>query len=493
MENQSEAYPSAGSREILTVHGTGDSLPGLVARKWWEKDSEFARKLTDVVEDETLRIRPFVWSGANSQTAREKAASELSTALESHDGDLQMIAHSHGGHICLRALSLLSNDKIRNTTLILVGSPFLVQAFSSRMWLNVFISTLSIIFVVLFSWSLFLLDVYDLKVYLLIHFASIILSSFLLSYFSIRANITNTFLIISMTVLIVSLSNFSVLSSVQATAEYKLSAGIFSLSCITFIHLGQVFERMSYDAAIRRVLLDRRIKVYDISHPKDEVLELFENRNRIDVDILTSRFCSKVFRSLLIYAHFAAYTVIGLAVLVDIFGSTNFSDFSQKDIVHLSDVSINFVASFIVTYAAVEIFARYFSEKNASLLTNLANTFLRGTLASSMLGSDSFSATDYDPTRRFQARSNIPIPETVADEMSEGARAEAEETVLKLLDYNVLRPAGVFGTFEELEGAFSWKSLLHCRYFDTDFVVDTICAKISGPLKITQGDLTDTL
>ena len=59
-----------------------------------------------------MRIKPFLWSGANSVFEREQTAAELANKLAtqreaSRDAQQIVIAHSHGGNIALKALQYL--------------------------------------------------------------------------------------------------------------------------------------------------------------------------------------------------------------------------------------------------------------------------------------------------------------------------------------------------------------------------------------------------
>src|SRR5262249_9233272 len=81
-------------------------------KRWWfEEGSQFRAALDAALKSVSLDwpIRAFLWSGANSVHARDRAASELSEELRK---DLQdpnatavIIAHSHGGSVALRAIS----------------------------------------------------------------------------------------------------------------------------------------------------------------------------------------------------------------------------------------------------------------------------------------------------------------------------------------------------------------------------------------------------
>src|SRR5262249_42885287 len=108
-------------------------------KRWWfEEGSQFRAALDAALKSVSLDwpIRAFLWSGANSVHARDRAASELSEELRK---DLQdpnatavIIAHSHGGNVALRALQDLESmaGRIRVITL---ATPFL-RVFARRSW-----------------------------------------------------------------------------------------------------------------------------------------------------------------------------------------------------------------------------------------------------------------------------------------------------------------------------------------------------------------------
>ena len=97
---------------------------------WFSDGSEFRNRLTAALSKRGLsaRISPFLWSGANSVRARDKAARELVEHLRAKQSDYPsstqvVIAHSHGGNVALGALDQLgvTRDKIFIAT---IATPF---------------------------------------------------------------------------------------------------------------------------------------------------------------------------------------------------------------------------------------------------------------------------------------------------------------------------------------------------------------------------------
>jgi hypothetical protein len=134
----------AGRCQIILVHGTWGRgfIPKISDlrrklslfppnKRWFEDDSPFHVQLSTALKGASIDwpIRSFLWSGANSIHARDRAARELCDQLRQ---DLEnnpnitaiIIAHSHGGNVALRALQHLNSmtDRIRVITL---ATPFL--------------------------------------------------------------------------------------------------------------------------------------------------------------------------------------------------------------------------------------------------------------------------------------------------------------------------------------------------------------------------------
>lgn len=160
---------------ILLVHGTwgrgifpkmSDLRRGYFreTKRWFEEGSQFCDGLDAALKSESLDwpIRAFLWSGANSVHARDRAARDLSKqlreGLEDPDTIAVIIAHSHGGNVALRALQHL-DSKTGRIRIVTLATPFLrVFARTSLQlsyWVKLFM--LGAIFITLFV-SLLVLD-----------------------------------------------------------------------------------------------------------------------------------------------------------------------------------------------------------------------------------------------------------------------------------------------------------------------------------------------
>jgi hypothetical protein len=76
---------------------------------WFEEGSRFLDRLSTELGDIPHKVRPLLWSGANSIFVRDKIANVLAERISAehakHPQAAQLvIAHSHGGNIALRAL-----------------------------------------------------------------------------------------------------------------------------------------------------------------------------------------------------------------------------------------------------------------------------------------------------------------------------------------------------------------------------------------------------
>ncbi|MEZ5995235.1 MAG: hypothetical protein R3C25_05730 [Hyphomonadaceae bacterium] len=122
---------------IVTVHGTNDGADADVGSKWWQLGSPFIKELVRFWPGET-EIRPFHWSGANSERARAAAAKAfvqfLKTEAQGRE-DVFIIGHSHGGNVIARAVRNGIPGRPERYTIATVGAPFLSSGTSDqRRW-----------------------------------------------------------------------------------------------------------------------------------------------------------------------------------------------------------------------------------------------------------------------------------------------------------------------------------------------------------------------
>ncbi|MGE0597369.1 MAG: hypothetical protein AB7P07_13480 [Hyphomonadaceae bacterium] len=129
------------------MHGTGDTAAGPDGEKWFQTRSAFVARLQERLAAAGLsaEIDPFLWSGANSARAREKASADLAKGIRRKTrtrGAVHLVGHSHGGNVVNESARLLrwrprfnwfdfllnpasifpSRDRIASVTT--VGTPF---------------------------------------------------------------------------------------------------------------------------------------------------------------------------------------------------------------------------------------------------------------------------------------------------------------------------------------------------------------------------------
>jgi hypothetical protein len=129
---------------ITLVHGTWGR--GFFPRRqrqnrhplWFEEGSPFLARLSTELRDIPHKIRPFLWSGANSIFVRDKTAHALAEHLSAEHSEHPqatqiVVAHSHGGNIALRALHHLRQDdashlcgsESANPLVVTLATPFI--------------------------------------------------------------------------------------------------------------------------------------------------------------------------------------------------------------------------------------------------------------------------------------------------------------------------------------------------------------------------------
>lgn len=127
---------------VVTVHGTNDTAEKLQGEKWFQKGSHFAEALTNRLAARGIpcEIEPFLWSGANSASEREKAAENLAGAIKRLAGrysGVHVVGHSHGGNVANDAALLLRWGRHKRRTkesiasLTTIGTPFLSSSTSA--------------------------------------------------------------------------------------------------------------------------------------------------------------------------------------------------------------------------------------------------------------------------------------------------------------------------------------------------------------------------
>lgn len=121
---------------LVTVHGTSAGAAGDEGSHWWQRNSDFQRRLAGWLDLDHagVEIVPFHWGeGPNSETGRREAGRELLervSQLEAEGVDYILIGHSHGGSVIHHALTEAAIRRERLPRLkrwITIGTPFIAM------------------------------------------------------------------------------------------------------------------------------------------------------------------------------------------------------------------------------------------------------------------------------------------------------------------------------------------------------------------------------
>jgi hypothetical protein len=127
---------------VVTVHGTNDTATELHGEKWFQRGSRFSEALTSRLAARGIQseIVPFLWSGANSASEREKGAEKLAATIKRmapRYAGVHVVGHSHGGNVANDAALLLrwgrrkQRAKEAIASLTTIGTPFLNSSTSA--------------------------------------------------------------------------------------------------------------------------------------------------------------------------------------------------------------------------------------------------------------------------------------------------------------------------------------------------------------------------
>jgi hypothetical protein len=116
----SETHAANPSNSLtIIVHGTWAKTS-----RWWQQGGNFWNYINALVPDLYNGSAPYSWSGANSDTERVSAATDLIAWVQRNPThSLRIIAHSHGGNICL----LAAQSGLKIDKLITLGTPIRLE------------------------------------------------------------------------------------------------------------------------------------------------------------------------------------------------------------------------------------------------------------------------------------------------------------------------------------------------------------------------------
>jgi len=124
---------------ILTVHGTSSGDPSDDGHHWWQRNSDFQKRLSKWLDldKRQVRLEPFHWGlGPNSELARRAAGLNLYkqlTKFEKSAEDYFLIGHSHGGSVIHHALVEAAGKEQTLPHLkqwVTIGTPFILMRMS---------------------------------------------------------------------------------------------------------------------------------------------------------------------------------------------------------------------------------------------------------------------------------------------------------------------------------------------------------------------------
>lgn len=103
----------------VIVHGTWARTSS-----WWQKGGTFWNHVNSLTSDVYAGANPYSWTGSNKHSARVNAAQDLVNWVGLNpSGYLRIIAHSHGGNVCLLATRVGLNVN----KLITLGTPIRLE------------------------------------------------------------------------------------------------------------------------------------------------------------------------------------------------------------------------------------------------------------------------------------------------------------------------------------------------------------------------------
>ncbi|NNU16412.1 hypothetical protein HK107_08775 [Parvularcula sp. ZS-1/3] len=108
---------------IILIHGTFDGDESETGERWWQKGGAMRADL----EAAGHQVIAFRWSGENSDSDRVAAGEKLAKKLKPllAEGEIRIIAHSHGGNVAREAAARLSAKEREALRVVTVGTPFI--------------------------------------------------------------------------------------------------------------------------------------------------------------------------------------------------------------------------------------------------------------------------------------------------------------------------------------------------------------------------------
>jgi hypothetical protein len=137
MRDVNASLPASGQAGlppvIVTVHGTNDARVDDDGPQWWQRGSSFSQRLRDELIARGIadpEIRPFHWSGSNSDFDRMAGSLRLAKLLRTlaRQGRRHaVLAHSHGGNVTVEALAVTPPASATRGGIVSFGTPFFAR------------------------------------------------------------------------------------------------------------------------------------------------------------------------------------------------------------------------------------------------------------------------------------------------------------------------------------------------------------------------------
>ena len=523
---------------IVSVHGTGDSEPDGDSPKWWEEDSRFATAVISRLSGKGIgaRFMSVRWGGANSHTERLEGAKTFADRIHADckDCDVHVVAHSHGGNVVLDAFSRLKGIEENIKSVLLVGTPHLRRVSSPLEWVFLLVACVALGSLVLlsfnanlyfsqcaegspagllnwltapttavcnqserpwgpFSWLLswqFLLPA-SLALVLLGYGLSLVRRWFYL--------VGSAVTIVVFLVIVAITSGYNILlGQIVLEILFLMAAGLWT---------GQLFSRALKPARERRLMRQAQRtfsgKVKQIYHDDDEVLDLLRHVRRSRIQIASEEQAGRLVESVLLFAGIAAVFATLFLILYEptvnvLIGSSAdtltsgqvspVGEAGSADIQSQPEGSTSDLEKILIVLCGTPILLGfvYFTVVMAGRLAKVwisnpgadaVNRTLSGIVSNAALGDDSSGRVVF-AEERLERFPRIEIPQASTEEMSRVAARSRETTFATLLINGLLQPSSWMSEPETLLRYITFREVVHCGYFETDFLVEALSEQV---------------
>jgi hypothetical protein len=449
---------------VVTVHGTNDTATELQGEKWFQQGSTFAQALTRRLAERGIAadIVPFLWSGANSASEREKGAEKLATTIKRlapRYSGVHVVGHSHGGNVANDAALLLRWGRRRNrskeaiASLTTIGTPFLNSSTSALQSLG----GLLFLAITVISIPLYLLS-----------------SLILLLWVSGRDEI------------------FTMNEVFDAPTE---GSWLAVWLCILGVGVPLWFMLRLATRGLRRIMRprgldDTRARVFSVWHGNDEAISFLQKIEGLPLEpfpsgsmLRGSRASAISFGVIAVILSCVAPIGIVLAQSFDVVEAP----WANSEWLFLATISLLFFAP--VTFALSYLLFRFVAGLVAEIVARQRlNRWITGVLRGVAFGRDGDQAIgQVRTTSHTHATRELCIEGAVAERMQTGAQTAASKLIetyrwaLFTVGSDTNSPLANLAN-----DAMTWSSLIHTTYFDQPEVVDLIADYIGD--EVDGGD-----